>query len=115
MNKYVKKVAEILSNQRTYNRVKRVYRVAMAASTIACVTIVPAFAADPLSAINKLSEFIFSIIKVVGLISAGWGLLQVGLSVQSHDPSQRTQGILCLVGGLIMFFAKEILTLITSG
>ena len=42
----------------------------------------------------------------------GWGIVQVGLSLQSHDPSQRSQGFLTLAGGIIITFAKEILDLI---
>ena len=38
--------------------------------------------------------------------------VQVGLSLQSHDPSQRSQGFLTLAGGIIITFAKEILDLI---
>ena len=52
------------------------------------------------------------IIKAVGIIILGWGVVQVGMSIQSHDASQRTQGLLCLFGGLLIAFAKEILTLI---
>ena len=44
----------------------------------------------------------------------GWGIVQVGLSLQSHDPSQRSQGFLTLAGGLVITFAKEILDLITA-
>lgn len=62
--------------------------------------------------VNNLSDFIFSIIKAVGIIILGWGVVQVGMSIQSHDASQRTQGLLCLFGGLLIAFAKEILTLI---
>ena len=36
------------------------------------------------------------------------------LSLQSHDPSQRSQGFLTLAGGLVITFAKEILDLITA-
>lgn len=54
----------------------------------------------------------FSIIKAVGVIVLGWGIVQVGMSIQSHDASQRTQGFLCLFGGLMIAFAKEILTTI---
>jgi len=36
----------------------------------------------------------------------------VGMSIQSHDASQRSQGFLCLFGGLVIAFAKEILSLI---
>ena len=79
-----------------------------------CLFTVPAFAAssDPLSIVGNLSDFIFSIIKAVGVIILGWGIVQVGMSIQSHDASQRTQGFLCLFGGLMIAFAKEILTTI---
>lgn len=74
----------------------------------------PAMAAggDPLDIVNNLSDFIFSIIKALGVIILGWGIVQVGMSIQSHDASQRTQGFLCLFGGLMIAFAKEILTTI---
>ena len=40
--------------------------------------------------------------------------VQVGLSFQSHDPSQRSNGFLTLAGGIVITFTKEILTLITG-
>ena len=75
-----------------------------------------AFAAtnDPLTVVNNLSDFIFGLIRAVGLILLGWGIVQVGLSLQSHDPSQRSNGFLTLAGGIVITFAKEILTLITG-
>ena len=72
-------------------------------------------ASDPLGAISNLSTFIFSLIRAIGLILLGWGVVQIGLSFQSHDPSQRSQGFLTLAGGLVVTFAKEILDLITGG
>ena len=69
---------------------------------------------DPLDIVNNLSDFIFSIIKALGVIILGWGIVQVGLSFQSHDPSQRSNGFLTIAGGIIITFAKEILTLITG-
>lgn len=67
---------------------------------------------DPLTVINNLSTFIFGLIRAVGIIILGWGVVQVGLSFQSHDPSQRSNGFLTLAGGLVITFAKEILDLI---
>ena len=64
--------------------------------------------------VNNLSTFVFSLIRAIGLILLGWGVVQVGLSFQSHDPSQRSQGFLTLAGGLVVTFAKEILDLITA-
>ena len=67
---------------------------------------------DPITVVNNLSDFIFSAIKAIGIIILGWGIVQVGMSIQSHDASQRSQGFLCLFGGLVIAFAKEILTAI---
>ena len=80
----------------------------------ACLFTVPAYAtgAAPLTIVNNLSDFIFSCIKAIGIIILGWGVVQVGMSIQSHDASQRSQGFLCLFGGLVIAFAKEILTAI---
>lgn len=70
---------------------------------------------DPLTVVNNLSDFIFGLIRAVGIILLGWGVVQVGLSFQSHDPSQRSQGFLTLAGGVVITFAKEILDLIIGG
>jgi hypothetical protein len=75
-----------------------------------------AFAADdPIAVVNNLSDFIFGLIRAIGLILLGFGVVQIGLSLKSHDPSQRANGFLTLAGGIIITFAKEILTLITGG
>lgn len=76
---------------------------------------VPALAdGDPLQVINNLSTFIFSLIRAIGLILLGFGIVQIGLSLKSHDPSQRANGFLTLAGGVIIMFSKEILDLITG-
>ena len=96
------------------NKVKRLYWTAAGAAVLCLCCATPAMAAgsDPLDIVNNLSDFIFSIIKALGVIILGWGIVQVGMSIQSHDASQRTQGFLCLFGGLMIAFAKEILTTI---
>ena len=80
---------------------------------VSCMWSVTAYAAgDPLSVVNNLSNFIFSLIRAIGMILLGFGIVQVGLSLKSHDPSQRANGFLTLAGGIIITFAKEILDLI---
>ena len=69
---------------------------------------------DPLEVINNLSEFIFGLIRAIGIILLAFGIVQVGLALKSHDPSQRANGVLTLAGGIIITFAREILTLITG-
>lgn len=81
----------------------RAYCVAVLAMTVVLGTGVTAFAAnDPITVVNNLSDFIFGLIRAIGL------------SLKSHDPSQRANGFLTLAGGIIITFAKEILTLITG-
>ena len=70
---------------------------------------------DPISVVNNLSDFIFSLIRAIGIILLGFGIVQVGMSLKSHDPSQRSQGFLCLAGGLIIVFAKSLLQAIAPG
>ncbi len=70
---------------------------------------------DPIVVVNNLSNFIFSLIRAIGMILLGFGVVQVGLSLKSHDPSQRANGFLTLAGGIIITFAKEILNLIVGG
>ena len=40
--------------------------------------------------------------------------MQVGLSLKSHDPSQRGNGFLTVAGGIIIVFTKEILNMIVG-
>ncbi len=58
---------------------------------------------------------LFSLIRAIGLILLGFGILQIGLALKSHDASQRANGILTVAGGIVITFTKEILTLITGG
>ena len=93
----------------------RCYCVAVLALTMVLGTSMTAFAAnDPIAVVNNLSNFIFGLIRAVGMIMLGFGIVQVGLSLKSHDPSQRANGFLTLAGGVVITFAKEILTLITG-
>jgi hypothetical protein len=72
----------------------------------------PVFAADPLEAINNLSTFIFSAIRAIGMIMLGFGIVQIGMSLKSHDASQRANGFLTFFGGVVIAFAKDILDMI---
>lgn len=77
---------------------------------------VNAFAAtdDPLIVVSNLSNFIFGLIQAIGMILLGFGIVQFGLSLKTHDPSQRANGIMTIAGGIVITFAKSILTLITG-
>ena len=95
----------------------RIYAVVVMVCALVFSFGITVFAAtdDPIQTVNNLSDFIFGLIKAIGLILLGFGIVQVGMSLKSHDPSQRANGFMTLAGGVIIFFAKEILTLITGG
>ena len=94
----------------------RYYCMAVMAMTFVLGTSVTAFAAnDPIQVVNNLSDFIFGLVRAVGMIMLGFGIVQIGLSLKSHDPSQRANGFLTLAGGVVITFAKEILTLLIFG
>ncbi len=96
----------------------RIYAAIVISIAIIAMGSVTAFAessdGDPLTVVNNLSNFIFGLIRAVGMILLGFGVVQVGLSLKSHDPSQRANGFLTVAGGIIITFAKEILNLITG-
>ena len=86
--------------------------VLMVMAVVMCMMTNTVLAADPLATINGLSDFIFSAIKAIGLILLGFGIVQIGLSLKSHDASQRANGFLTFFGGVIIAFAKDILDMI---
>lgn len=80
------------------------------------ITITPAAAAgDAVSAVSNLTSFIYTILRAFGGLMIAYGILQIGMSFQAHDPAQRTQGILVAVGGIIIAFAEQIVNTITGG
>lgn len=91
---------------------KKSKMVLMIMAVVMCLMTNTVFAASPLDTINSLSDFIFSAIKAIGLILLGFGIVQIGLSLKSHDASQRANGFLTFFGGVIIAFAKDILDMI---
>ena len=55
---------------------------------------------------NNLSDFIFGLIRAVGMIILGFGVVQVGMSLKSHDPSQRANGFMTLARRSSYYFRK---------
>lgn len=95
-------------------RMKRAFIVFCVLVMVFSITTTAFATDDPLQVVNNLSEFIFGLIRAIGMILLAFGIVQVGLSLKSHDPSQRANGFLTLAGGIIITFAKEILNLITG-
>ena len=73
-------------------KAKRLYLIFAATAMMITVFCTSVFAeTDPLAVVNNLSDFIFSLIRAIGLILLGFGILQIGLALKSHDASQRVR------------------------
>lgn len=99
---------------------KKINKRKIAAISIIVITgifsvVISAAETDPVTVVNNLSDFIFGLVRAIGMILLGFGIVQIGLSLKSHDASQRANGFLTLAGGILITFAKEILNLITTG
>lgn len=104
-----------LSLSKKGKKLFRMYAFAVMGIAVTIGTSMNVFAADdPMAVVNNLSDFIFGLIRAIGMILLGFGIVQVGLSLKSHDPSQRANGFLTVAGGIIITFAKEILNMITG-
>ncbi len=116
----MKRKNEIKTKSRMPAKAKKalkVWTVMIVAVFLVSALAVTCFAAedDPVQVVNNLSDFMFGLVRAVGMIMLGFAVVQIGLSLKSHDPSQRANGFLTLAGGVVITFAKEILTLITGG
>lgn len=99
--------------QRLAGMLRAAQTVIMAAVFILSMTI-SVFADDdnPLAILTNFEDFIFGVIQIAGVIMCGYGIVQVGTSISTHDPSQRSMGILTLLGGLLVALAKQVLKII---
>lgn len=97
------------------NKCKKILFILYTALVLTANLTMPVFAAnDPVAVVNNFSEFMFGLIRAIGMILLGFGIVQVGLSLKSHDPSQRANGFMTVAGGIIITFVKEILNIIVG-
>lgn len=100
--------------KRSKGLIKRMVIVTAMIATLIIPETALAEGGDPIAVVNNFSDFLFALVRAFGMILIGFGIVQVGLSLKSHDPSQRANGIMTVAGGIIITFAKEILGLITG-
>lgn len=95
--------------------IKRILSISYIGLVLFSAFITPIYADnDPVTVVNNFSDFMFGLIRAIGMILLGFGIVQVGLSLKSHDPSQRANGFMTVAGGIIITFAKEILNIIVG-
>lgn len=111
----MKKLNKNLNNNKLSRWSNRAYGCALALALVGSA-MMPAFAAapasDPLTTIGNFSAFVFAALKAIGGIVVAFSLVQFGLALKGHDASQRDSALLGVAGGVIIYFAKEILDMI---
>ena len=103
---------ELMRRERGRKKRRRIFYVL--AVVLYCFSTTALAAEDPLAVVNNLSDFIFGLVRAIGMILIGYGIVQIGLSLKTHDPSQRANGIMTVAGGIVVTFAKEILNTIAG-
>ena len=88
------KIKKPVSAPETQRKIKRSYLTVATVAAAVIVMALPVYADDPLATINALSDFVFSAIKAIGAILLGFGIVQIGLALKSHDAGQRAQGFM---------------------
>ena len=69
---------------------------------------------EVLKPINNLNELLYGIARGLGIATAIFGGIMLGMSFSSQDTSQRITGVGCMVGGCIMIFLKWIINFIAG-
>lgn len=93
--------------------------------TIIAILIIMAFGTMPASAtstgvgdvdtmFNNFNSFAEGIVVWVGRALLLFGAVKFGMSFQSHDPSQRSQGLLFVLSGVIVALAPQIISYIAG-
>lgn len=65
---------------------------------------------DPEAALKKTDELMFSFVRLIGVAVCIWGIVEIAKSIPSHDGGTRVIGFSTFGAGLLIVFAKEILT-----
>ena len=89
---------------------KRYWKYAAYACMLFLMMAAPVYAAGSIEgSIANLNTLIRSVVKAIGGIATLWGVVQLGISMKGHDAAQRSTALLTVAGGLMIFFAPEIL------
>lgn len=67
---------------------------------------------DPIQGMSRLTELVLMLITGVGIFFLAFGVINLALSFQSHDESQKSRGIMGIVGGLIAVGLRVLLEFI---
>ena len=59
---------------------------------------------------DNLIGFVSCVARVIGIALVIFGAVSFGIALANHDPGQRAQGLMALAGGVVVFFAPNIIS-----
>lgn len=97
------------------NRAGKYARYAYFAAASAVLLAIPCFASTGVAEIdtpiNNLLTMFFGLLQVVGVFVGLFGIVQIIVMAGfNHDSTKRIMGVICIIGGFTLCFAKQILT-----
>lgn len=111
--------SKLVEKQNKDRKIKGLMKIGTFVATLVMMftlTTVFAFAdeTNPVEMINNLGELFKSVVVAVGAIVTIFGGFNFGLSFQTHDNSQRTQGVLGILSGVIVICTPYIVEYVTK-
>lgn len=101
-----------ITNKKNVRKINKAMAIVLFIAVFVMSTATFASANEASEALKDLADYIFAIGQVIGVIIAFFGIIQIGQSIPTHDPAQRATGFLVVAGGVIIFFAENLLDLI---
>ncbi len=94
--------------------IRRAVTLVVSVLLILTVTILPVFAEGDgvTDSLTKFNNLLFAIVRLIGVSICTFGGVEFAMSMQSHDGGQKSRGITIFAAGLVVFFIKEILTVL---
>jgi hypothetical protein len=80
----------------------------MASAGAVCAT----DASSATAPLDRLTDILFSVVASIGIIALIFGIVQLALAFKGHDPQQKMQAVLSIVGGILLISIKAIVIII---
>lgn len=103
-------------NKSTIKKIRRAVSIFVTALFILSTCVLPAFAAESGTGIenslNKFETLMVTVVKFFGIGMGIFGAVEFATAWQSHDGAGKLKGLSLLAAGVLIYFARDILSFI---
>lgn len=97
----------------TFDKIYRAVSIFVTALFILSTFVLPAFAASSTgveASLNKIVDLVVVVVRIIGFVLSVWGIVEFAMAQNAHDGAGKLRGVSLLASGILVFFAKEILS-----